>query len=123
MNSAYRPHRQLSDGPHPIVAYFDGGDGRSGAQRLRRSALPRPRGVPLPTIVSVADHRHAPEERFPAAVDLAGFAAVKWIADHAVELGGIPGQLAVGGWSAGADAAADVGARHRARHAWRAGTS
>ena len=33
-------------------------------------------------------------------------AAATWIADHAEELGGIPGQLAVAGWSAGANVAA-----------------
>ena len=57
-------------------------------------------------IVSV-NYRHAPEDRFPAAADDA-FAAVQWIADHAVELGGIPGQLAVAGWSAGGNVAAVV---------------
>ena len=48
-----------------------------------------------------------PEDRFPAAADDA-FAAVRWIADHAAELGGIPGQLAVAGWSAGGNLAAVV---------------
>ena len=55
-------------------------------------------------IVSV-DYRHAPEDRFPAAAD-DGFAAVQWIAANAEELGGIPGRLAVCGWSAGANVAA-----------------
>ena len=65
-------------------------------------------------IVSV-DYRHAPEHRFPAAAD-DGFAAVQWIADHAVELGGVPGQLAVCGWSAGgniADCRRPAGPRRR----------
>jgi acetyl esterase/lipase len=57
-------------------------------------------------IVSV-DYRHAPESRFPAAVD-DGFAAVRWIAAHAEALGGRPGQLAVCGWSAGGNIAAVV---------------
>src|SRR6202007_2186393 len=34
------------------------------------------------------------------------FAAVQWIAANAIELGGIPGQLAVAGWSAGGNVAA-----------------
>jgi len=34
-----------------------------------------------------------------------GLAAATWIAAHAEELGGIPGQLAVAGWSAGANVA------------------
>ena len=53
------------------------------------------------------DYRHAPEARFPAAVDDA-FAAVQWIARHAEALGGVPDQLAVCGWSAGANLAAVV---------------
>jgi acetyl esterase/lipase len=57
-------------------------------------------------VVSV-DYRHAPEARFPAAVD-DGFAAVRWIAAHAETLGGVPGQLAVCGWSAGGNIAAVV---------------
>ena len=57
-------------------------------------------------IVSV-NYRHAPEARFPAAADDA-FAALQWIAEHAIELGGIPGQLVVAGWSAGGNLAAVV---------------
>ena len=57
-------------------------------------------------IVSV-DYRHAPEHVFPAAADDA-FAAVRWIADHAIELGGIPGQLAVVGSSVGGNVATVV---------------
>ena len=55
-------------------------------------------------VVSV-NYRHAPEVRFPAAA-LDAFAAVQWADANAIELGGIPGQLAVAGWSAGANVAA-----------------
>jgi acetyl esterase/lipase len=54
-------------------------------------------------VVSV-NYRHAPEARFPAAA-LDAFAAVQWADANAIELGGIPGQLAVAGWSAGANIA------------------
>ena len=43
----------------------------------------------------------------PAAPD-DGFAAVQWITANADKLGGIPGKLAVAGWSAGANVAAVV---------------
>ena len=55
-------------------------------------------------VVSV-NYRHAPESRFPAAADDA-YAAVEWLAKNAVEIGGIPGQLLVAGWSAGGNIAA-----------------
>ena len=62
-------------------------------------------------VVSV-NYRHAPEARFPAAADDA-FAAVEWIAAHAAELGGIPGQLVVAGWSAGGNLATVAAQRAR----------
>jgi acetyl esterase/lipase len=57
------------------------------------------------SIVVSVNYRHAPEAPFPAAAD-DGLAAARWIAEHAEELGGVPGQLAVAGWSAGANIAA-----------------
>jgi acetyl esterase/lipase len=99
-----RLYRPASPGPHPIVAYFHGGGWVLGSQNsddpLCRDLCARSDAV----IVSV-NYRHAPEARFPAAADDA-FAAVKWIATNAVELGAIPGQLAVAGWSAGGNVAA-----------------
>ena len=57
-------------------------------------------------IVSV-DYRHAPDSRFPAAVDDA-WAALRWVSDHADALGGAPGPVAVAGWSAGGNLASVV---------------
>ncbi len=100
----YRLYRPPSDGPHPIVAYFHGGGWVLGAHNSD-DPLCRDLCVRSDAVVVSVDYRHAPEDRFPAAVD-DGFAAVQWIADHAVELGGVPGQLAVCGWSAGGNIAA-----------------
>jgi cation diffusion facilitator CzcD-associated flavoprotein CzcO/acetyl esterase/lipase len=102
-NLDYRLYRPATPGPHPLVAYFHGGGWVLGDTHsddpLCRDLCDRSGAV----IVSV-NYRHAPEDRFPAAADDA-FAAVTWIADNALALGGIPGQLAVAGWSAGANIA------------------
>ena len=98
-NLDYRLYRPASPGPHPIVAYFHGGGWVLGNldtdDPFCRDLCARSRAI----IVSV-NYRHAPEARFPAAADDA-FAAVQWIAAHSAALGGIAGQLAVAGWSAG----------------------
>jgi cation diffusion facilitator CzcD-associated flavoprotein CzcO/acetyl esterase/lipase len=100
----YRLYRPASAGPHPIVVYFHGGGWVLGNldsdDPLCRDLCVRSEAV----IVSV-NYRHAPEYRFPAAAD-DGFAAVQWVAANATELGGIPGQLAVAGWSSGGNVAA-----------------
>ena len=103
---AYRLYRPASDGPHPIVAYFHGGGWVIGNQ-VSDDPFCRDLCVRSESIIVSVDYRHAPEARFPAAVDDA-FAAVKWIAEHAAELGGRPDQLVVAGWSAGGNLAAIV---------------
>lgn len=100
----YRLYRPATPGPHPVVVYFHGGGWVLGSHDsddpLCRDLCQRSGAL----IVSV-DYRHAPEARFPAAAD-DGVAAVRWVGEHAAELGGIPGQLAVAGWSAGGNVAA-----------------
>jgi cation diffusion facilitator CzcD-associated flavoprotein CzcO/acetyl esterase/lipase len=100
----YRLYRPAVDGPHPLVVYFHGGGWVLGDldsdDPLCRDLCARSGAA----VVSV-NYRHAPEVRFPAAARDA-FAAVQWVDAHAAELGGIPGQLAVAGWSAGANIAA-----------------
>jgi acetyl esterase/lipase len=85
----YRP-AGVPAGPRPLVVYFHGGGWVLGNldsdDPLGRDLCARSGAV----IVSV-NYRHAPEVRFPA---------------NAIELGGIPGQLAVAGWSAGGNVAA-----------------
>ena len=100
----YRLYRPEGSGPHPIVVYFHGGGWVLGDQQSD-DPFCRDLCVRSGAVVVSVDYRHAPEHRFPAAADDA-FAAVQWVAANAVELGGIPGRLAVAGWSAGANIAA-----------------
>jgi cation diffusion facilitator CzcD-associated flavoprotein CzcO/acetyl esterase/lipase len=101
---SYRLYRPASPGPHPVVCYFHGGGWVLGAhdsdEPFCRDLCARSDAI----VVSV-DYRHAPEARFPAASDDA-YAAVRWIAEHASELGGLADRLVLAGWSAGANLAA-----------------
>ena len=101
---AYRLYRPPTPGPHPIVVFFHGGGWVVG-DAVSDDPLCRDLCVRSDAIVISADYRHAPEHRFPAAVDDA-MAAVRWVADNAEALGGRPGRLAVCGWSAGGNLAA-----------------
>jgi cation diffusion facilitator CzcD-associated flavoprotein CzcO/acetyl esterase/lipase len=103
---AYRLYRPPTPGPHPIVVFFHGGGWVVG-DAVSDDPLCRDLCVRSDAIVISADYRHAPEHRFPAAVDDA-MAAVRWVADNAEALGGMPGRLAVCGWSAGGNLAAVV---------------
>jgi acetyl esterase/lipase len=100
----YRLYRPESRSPHPIVVYFHGGGWVLGSLDSD-DPFCRDLCVRSDAIVVSVDYRHAPEARFPAAADDA-FAAVSWVADHAEALGGMPGKLAVCGWSAGGSIAA-----------------
>ncbi|MDH3295987.1 MAG: alpha/beta hydrolase fold domain-containing protein, partial [Acidimicrobiia bacterium] len=103
---AYRLYRPPTEGPHPIVVYYHGGGwvlGHAGSD----DPLCRDLCLRSDTIIVSVDYRHAPEHRFPAAVD-DGWAALQWAAANAESLGGLPGQLAVAGWSAGGNIAAVV---------------
>jgi cation diffusion facilitator CzcD-associated flavoprotein CzcO/acetyl esterase/lipase len=111
---AYRLYRPATAGPHPIVVYFHGG-GYVLGDAIADDPLCRDLCVRSDAVIISADYRHAPEHRFPAAIDDA-IAAVQWVADNAQALGGRPGQLAVCGWSAGGGIAAVV-----CRLAWEMG--
>jgi cation diffusion facilitator CzcD-associated flavoprotein CzcO/acetyl esterase/lipase len=100
----YRLYRPPTPGPHPIVVYFHGGGWVLGDEQsddpfcrdmCRRTGM---------IFVSVG-YRHAPEHRFPTAAE-DGYAATRWIAEHAAELGGRAGSVLVAGWSAGGNIAA-----------------
>jgi cation diffusion facilitator CzcD-associated flavoprotein CzcO/acetyl esterase/lipase len=101
----YRVYRPAgTDGPLPVVVYFHGGGWVLG-DLDSDDPLCRDLCAQTGTLVVSVNYRHAPEARFPAAARDA-FAAVQWADANASTLGGIPGQLAVAGWSAGANIAA-----------------
>src|SRR4029078_11884812 len=87
-NLDYRLYRPASPGPHPVVVYFHGGGWVLG-DHTSHDTLARCLCVRSDALIVSVDYRHAPEHRFPAALD-DGWAAVQWIAEHAEELGGTP---------------------------------
>ena len=107
----YRLYRPDTPGPHPVVCYFHGGGWVLG-RHDSDDPLCRDLCVRSGAIIVSVDYRHGPESRFPAAHDDA-WAALQWVGAHATELGGIPGELAVAGWSAGGNLAAVVAQRAR----------
>lgn len=94
------------DGPFPVLVWYHGGGWVVGnldsADGTSRHLCAGSRCV----VVSV-DYRLAPEAKFPEPFDDCYYATV-WASDHADELGGVPGVVAVGGDSAGGNLAAAV---------------
>ncbi len=99
----FRLYRPASPGPHPVVAYFHGGGWTLGSE-TSDDPLCRDLCNRSGCLIVSFDYRHAPEARYPAAVEDA-WAAVAWLAEHGTALGAAPGPLAVAGWSAGANLA------------------
>ncbi|MFM8390462.1 MAG: alpha/beta hydrolase, partial [Actinomycetota bacterium] len=102
----YRIYRPESSGPHPIVVYYHGGGWVLGSH-TSDDPLCRDLCKHADVMIISVNYRHAPEARFPAAVDDA-WEALKWVADNAEKLGGRADRIAVAGWSAGGNLAAVV---------------
>ena len=95
-----------SEGPFGILVFYHGGGwvlGDLDSHDRECRALCNGAGC----IVVSVQYRLAPEHPFPAAPEDA-YAALKWVSDHASEIGGDPERLAVGGDSAGGNLSAAV---------------
>lgn len=86
-------------GPFPVTVYFHGG-GFVVGDLDTQDAIARGLAGGAGTVVVSVDYRLAPEHKFPAAIEDA-WAAVRWAAANAGEIGGDPALLAVAGDSAG----------------------
>ncbi len=99
-----RVYRPASDVALPVVLYAHGG-GFVFCDLDSHDGLCRNLANLLPAVVISVDYRLAPESRWPAAAEDV-YAATSWAAEHAADLGGDPGRLAVAGDSAGGNLAA-----------------
>jgi acetyl esterase len=94
------------DGPWPVLVWIHGGGWVIGSAAL---CLPEcaAMAVGVGCVVVSVDYGLAPEVPFPEPLDQCA-GVVRWILDHAGELGGDPERVAVGGDSAGGNLAAAV---------------
>ena len=95
-----------SDRPHPALVYFFGGGWVLGSIEAVDPVCRRLANATPCAVVSVA-YRRAPEHPFPAGLEDC-YAATRWVAANASELGLDAHRVAVGGTSAGGNLAAAV---------------
>jgi acetyl esterase len=106
----YTPHEGRG---LPLLVFFHGGGFVAGSLDTHDTALRTVANRCGCIVVSVA-YRLAPENPYPAAPDDA-YAATKWVADHAAEIGGDAQREAVAGDDAGGNLAAVVALMARDR--------
>lgn len=90
----------------PILVFFHGGGFVAGNLDAYDTPLRSVANRCECTVVSVA-YRLAPKDKYPAAPEDA-YAATKWVAEHAADIGGDSRRIAVGGDGAGGNLAAVV---------------
>ena len=107
----YRPAGDA--GPHPGVVFFHGGGFVIGDLESH-DAFARRICTAVDAVVVSVDYRLAPEDPYPACAE-DSYAATRWTAEHADELGIDPTRLAVAGDSAGGNLSAVVALMARDR--------
>lgn len=105
-NIPVRIYTPKGSGPLPVLVYIHGGGFASGNLDTHDAPLRALANRAGCIIVSV-EYRLAPKHPFPAAPEDA-YAATKWVANHAKEIGGDSTRIAVGGDSAGGNLATVV---------------
>jgi acetyl esterase len=100
-------------GPHPVVVFFHGGGWVIGSIESHDATVKSLAAASGMVFVSV-DYRLAPEHKFPTPPEDC-FAATKWVAEHADEIGVDASRLAIAGDSAGGNLAAVVALMARER--------
>ena len=108
-----RVYKPTGDGPLSVIVWAHGGGMVIGTLETC-DYICRKLCVNVGCVVVSVDYRLAPEHTFPAAPD-DFYAATKWVADNAGELGVDVGRISVGGESAGANLAAVVALMSRDR--------
>ncbi len=88
----------------PVLVFYHGG-GWSIGDLDTHDAVARVHAVGAEAIVVSVDYRLAPEHPYPQGID-DSWAALRWVGEHAAELGGDPARVAVGGDSAGGNISA-----------------
>jgi acetyl esterase/lipase len=101
-----RHYRPATAEAAPLLVFYHGG-GFTIGDLDTHDALCRLTCRDADVHVLSIDYRLAPEHPAPAAVDDA-YAAFRWAREHAGDLGAIPGKIAIGGDSAGANLATVV---------------
>ncbi|MDQ4117302.1 MAG: alpha/beta hydrolase, partial [Actinomycetota bacterium] len=99
--------------PLPLLVYFHGGGWVIGNIEIVDKPC-RALANASQCVVAAAQYRLAPETKFPGPVEDC-YAATRWLAEHAGELGAAPDKVAVGGDSAGGNLAAAVSLMARDR--------
>ena len=101
-----RIYTPQGSGEFPVLVYFHGGGWVIGNLDTH-DCLCRALANAASCIVVAVDYRLSPENKFPAPLE-DGYAATRWVAEHAGEFQGDSTRIAVGGDSAGGNMATAV---------------